>query len=41
MTLDPTAGMTEAELAGYYQAHRGDTEEWEPAEAISGPPAST
>jgi len=37
MTLDPTAGMTEAELAEYYQDHRGDTEEWEPAEAISRP----
>ena len=37
MTIDPTAGMTEAELAEYYQAHRGDTEEWEPAEAISRP----
>ncbi len=37
MTLDPTAGMTEAELAEYYQAHRGDTEEWEPPEAISRP----
>ena len=37
MTIDPTAGMTEAELAEYYQAHRGDTEEWEPPEAISRP----
>ncbi len=37
MTIDPTAGMTEAELAEYYQDHRGDTEEWEPPEAISRP----
>jgi len=29
--------VTEAEFAGYYQAHRGDTEEWEPPEAISRP----
>lgn len=26
MTIDPTAGMTEAEPAEYYQAHRDDTE---------------
>lgn len=37
MTRDPTADMTEAELVAYYQAHRGDTEEWEPAAAIRRP----
>lgn len=37
MTIDPTAGMTEAQLAEYYQAHRDDTEEWDPAEPVTRP----
>ena len=37
MTIDPTEGMTEAQLAEYYHARRDDAEEWEAPEPISRP----
>lgn len=37
MTIDPTAGMTEAQLAEHYRAHRDDTEEWDAPEPVTRP----
>lgn len=37
MTIDPTAGMTDAQLAEFYQARRDDTEEWAAFEPITRP----
>lgn len=28
MTIDPSTGMTAAQLADYYHSHRDDTDEW-------------
>lgn len=37
MVTDPTAGMSDAQLADYYHAHRHDTDEWDVSEAIAKP----
>ncbi len=37
MTIDPTAGMTDAQLAEYCHARRDETEEWDAPEPISRP----